>query len=107
MTLDNMTKIIATARAASLPMVIVCAPFEDQFSLFPPKAPPPQEILAAFAQENGIPFLDLLPVFRNYIAKQGVNPSALFWDPVHFSAVGHDVAAVAIYNFIERQGWLD
>lgn len=106
-TLENMDAIVAVARREALPLVLVCMPVREQFSFQEPKLIIPQAKLAAFASERDIPFLDLLPALRDHVAAHGVEPSDLFFDSVHLTPPGHEAAAVAIYEFLAQQGWLD
>ena len=106
-TFDNMSKIVSVARRTSLPILMVCVPGRTQVSRDRSSRSPPQAKLSAFADEHGVPFLDLLPLFREHVVEQGLDPLTLFFDPLHLSATGHEVAAVAIHEFLAKQGWLD
>ncbi|MEQ1919628.1 MAG: SGNH/GDSL hydrolase family protein [Elusimicrobiota bacterium] len=53
--------------------------------------------LARFSNKQGIPFLDLLPVF----AGAGVSELKAFEDAFHFTIVGHRIAAPAIRAFLD------
>jgi lysophospholipase L1-like esterase len=59
-------------------------------------------MLADFAQSRDIPFLDLLPIFRDEIAKRVIDPSVLLHDPLHLSSTGHALAAEAIFAFLTQ-----
>ena len=59
----------------------------------------PQRAMKAVAADLGISVLDLLPVFRNWIAAGGA-PLFLEWDG-HWNAAGHRVAAEAAGSFLE------
>jgi lysophospholipase L1-like esterase len=107
MTLDNMEQIVAAARHASVPLAIAFTPHRDQLSLQNEGAVHPQAVLAAFADRHGIPFLDLVPVFREYVAGSASPPTALYVDRLHFSAAGHRLAAEAIHRFLIVQGFSD
>ncbi len=54
------------------------------------------EVIAQFANEQGIPFLDLLPEYM------GKNATSLWVSPTdgHPNAEGHRIAADAVYNFL-------
>jgi lysophospholipase L1-like esterase len=108
-TLENMTKIVKAARSEGLPMVMVCAPLRDQLWETDPQRPTPQEILADFAAQHDVPFLDLLPVFLEIIRRQEPDGQVhkLFIDQLHFSPEGHRLAGDAIYTFLDEQGWFD
>jgi hypothetical protein len=59
----------------------------------------PDERLARFASENGIPFLPLAPALRRSTAS-GRPP---YWSSdVHWNAVGHDLAAEQIARFVRE-----
>lgn len=108
-TLENMTKIVKAARSEGLPLVMVCAPLRDQLLDIPPEEPTPQEILADFAAQLDVPFLDLLPIFLEHNRRQGPDGQAcnLFIDQLHFSPAGHRLAGDTIYTFLDKQGWFD
>jgi lysophospholipase L1-like esterase len=106
-TLENMAKIVSAAREHSIPIVIVCAPHLDQLAPNPPAGPAPQEVLAGFAKERDIPYLDLRAAFRTYIEASALEPATLFIDPLHFSPTGYSVAAEAVYRFLVEGGLLE
>lgn len=56
------------------------------------------EVIAQFSEENDIPFLDLLDVYK------GINATSLWVSPTdgHPNTKGHKIAADAIYEFITK-----
>jgi len=56
-----------------------------------------QDIISRLCRERGIPYLDLLPAFRQAAEDE---PGTLFLDPDHPNARGHGVAADAAYDFL-------
>jgi lysophospholipase L1-like esterase len=78
-------------------LAIVAAPF--RFQLEEPALPPtPQETLARWAHERGVPFLDLLPALRE-IASQ-LAPGDLFLDHCHFTVAGHAQVARLVADWL-------
>ncbi|MBM4389751.1 MAG: hypothetical protein FJ090_01405 [Deltaproteobacteria bacterium] len=64
----------------------------------------PDELLAAFAADHQLPFIDLAAVKDS--GAWGTNNTALFNDLVHPSADGHRLIARAIYAALDTQGIL-
>lgn len=61
----------------------------------------PNDELAAFLQEAGIPYLDLLPAFRAYSAAGGAE---LYYESdFHMNTVGHELAGAEIYKFVQEE----
>lgn len=59
----------------------------------------PQRLLRAWCEENGVPVIDLLPVFE---AKG--NPAHLYFqNDIHWSVMGHELAAEAISPVLQVQ----
>jgi hypothetical protein len=81
--------------------------FPYQFQVEPGDAAPksnillkstrPERILAEFSREHGMPFLDLLPVFR----QAGVHP-LFFAHDQHLTPLGHEVTSDALAAFVEK-----
>ena len=63
----------------------------------------PQGILAAFASENGIPFIDLLPPLR---AARPTGGPLYFKTDIHWTPRGHAVAADEIQRRLDASGLL-
>jgi lysophospholipase L1-like esterase len=61
--------------------------------------------LERFASENGLPILDLTPIFRDIVVKNGPTDFAYPCDG-HWNPRGHEVAAEAIAKFIEEKSLL-
>ena len=57
----------------------------------------PQKMLRAFAEQNDIDFIDLLPAFRKNKDKK------LFADADHFSVEGHKVAAAVLEEYLKEK----
>lgn len=107
-TQDYLNRIVEAARRASIPLVVVSAPHRDQFvSDEPAPRPTPQDVLAELTAARGVPFLDLLPLFRGHLASADVEVSSLFVDAFHFTAAGHELAGREICAFLSDQDLLD
>ena len=105
-TLENMGKITALAHERKLRLMIVFVPHSDQVLRSGPNMTLIQERLAAFAEEAGVPFLDLLPAYRETLHEQDLEIGHLFVDPLHLTPQGHEIAAKRIYQFLVDLGWL-
>lgn len=105
MVFESLAKIVSACRERSIPVALVAAPHQYQLSPDPRPEPSPQAVLADFAAEHQLPYLDLLPAFREHMSTTGVELRSLFADPLHFSAQGHGVAATSIAEFLRRLGW--
>jgi len=65
----------------------------------------PQRVLAGWADERGVDFVDLLPSLREEMRARGGSPEALFLDHDHLSAEGHRVVATLLAEwFSSRAG---
>jgi hypothetical protein len=65
----------------------------------------PDRILEELAREHEIPFLKLMPPFREYHAKTGVYLHGFGANHVgHWNEVGHRLAAELTFQFLEEQG---
>ncbi len=114
MALKDLSRIAERCRLRGIPFGIVVFPYADQLSPFAPDSSPPQQTLAAFAQEKQIPFLDLLPALRPLCLREEVIRNtaprweglAIMPDRVHPTAEGHEVAAREMFDFFMREGWL-
>ena len=66
-----------------------------------------QQRFASFAQDMEVPFLDLLPSYRESLEQLGCAIDELFLDPLHPTPLGHEIAARHIHKFLEAGGWLE
>jgi GDSL-like Lipase/Acylhydrolase family len=96
----NLARIFASARQHGVSAALVILPYAFQLDA-PDATAGPQRRLAAFAREQGVPVLDLLPL----LASSRAEP--LFLDASHLSASGHAVAAEAIAAFLVEHGSLE
>ena len=109
--LDNLRKIHSLTRDHGVPLAIVCFPYAEQLSPYAPEVSPPQQELAAFARSVGIPFLDLLPLYRAYCRQEHVlQTTGRYWeglailpDRIHPTPEGHRLAAEAIHAFLIKE----
>jgi lysophospholipase L1-like esterase len=122
--LHMLGEIVKTAQSQKIPLLLVLFPLEMQLSpqmlqlyrdKFRVRLGPeavrgdPQEKLRAFANQNGVPLLDLLPAFReNEGSTLYLRNKSTTYDPVHPSEVGNQIAAREILRFMECSdpGWL-
>ena len=90
---SNLAQIFAAARERDVGVALIVFPYAFQLEA-PQRTASPQRRLVAFAQAQGIPVLDLLPL----LAAQPGAP--LFLDASHLSEEGHAVVADAIAAFL-------
>jgi len=102
-TLADLEKLFALCRQRGIPAALVVFPYTFQFH-DPATLDAPQRTLAAFADDQGVPMLDLLPRLLS-IRKEG-DPSLqeLFFDGNHPNAEGHRVVASIIAAWLETAG---
>lgn len=93
-TLPELARLVAHCRQRGIPILLVGLPYTIQLER--PELDAPQRRLAAFASEQGIEFLDLAPVMREALQRQGGELDALFLDALHLTPQGCEVAAEAI-----------
>jgi len=105
-TLSNLDELFRFCAAHDIPALLVSFPYTFQFA-DPQGLSAPQRVLAAYAAERDIAFLDLLPVYLRAIEKLGETPDVFFLDKDHPNPRGHVVAATAIAQRIQVEGWLD
>jgi lysophospholipase L1-like esterase len=74
--------------------------FPFYFQLLAPSLDAPQRHLEAFASARGLPFLDVHPVFL------GHEPRSVLLDHDHPTPFGHELAAGAIADWLERDALL-
>jgi lysophospholipase L1-like esterase len=87
-TLAELDRILDIGKAHGIPVAMVVSPFA--FQLAEPSLPAaPQERIASWAQERGVPILDLLPLLRAAQRDQQLRPEDLFLDHCHFTEAGH------------------
>ncbi len=99
-TLEHMKDIADTAKAESLPHLLVLATHGLDFQPNTSSLKPPRQVLAEFAEANDIDFLDLTPLFLKYATKHDIDAATLMIDGLHFSAKGHTIAAGAIDEWL-------
>jgi lysophospholipase L1-like esterase len=90
-------------RSRRLPWVFVVFPLMEQLEIDDPRLRP-QKYLADWAARRGVHHLDLLPIFRDYMAENGRKPRHLMFDPTHPTSEGSRIAAEALRRLLnERQ----
>jgi lysophospholipase L1-like esterase len=90
--------LVALARARGHAFGLVVFPFRFQFLVEGLDAP--QRRLRRFAEEEGVPFLDTLPLLRKYPAAD------VLQDHDHFTPLGHVVVAEALLDWLDRESLL-
>jgi hypothetical protein len=100
--LDEMVAFCATN---DLPLVLVVFPFKFQLE-DPNRFDLPHEQLAAYAQQQDLPYLDLLPPLAQHVRARNLSPDALFLDIDHLTVRGHEVVAQLLAQFLAEQGLL-
>jgi lysophospholipase L1-like esterase len=92
MTLADLARTVSLCRERGARVLVVCFPFAVQLEDAEARSTP-QRVLAEWAHENGVPFLDLLPALAAHCAGTGERPADLFLDHDHFSPRGHALVA--------------
>jgi lysophospholipase L1-like esterase len=64
----------------------------------------PQQRLSRIARTLNVPYLDLLPGFRNDFEMNKKEGERLFYDNCHLTVRGHQVTARAMYPFLKQAG---
>ncbi|MSR62849.1 MAG: SGNH/GDSL hydrolase family protein [Planctomycetes bacterium] len=94
--------LVAWCRTHALPLALVVCPYALQLER--PELDAPQRVLARFADEHALPFVDLLPALVRAGREHGWTTQELFVDGVHPSALGHAQAAREIARELCAQG---
>ncbi len=98
--LELLGRFAETCERARVPMVLVYFPLKQQIA-YADFSDLPQRTLAKRCRELGIPFLDLLPGFREAIGTGDVPAERAMIDAVHPTRLGHQVAGEALAAFLE------
>jgi hypothetical protein len=106
LTLSNVGKIGQTCSDSGIPLLLIYIPFTFQFDL-PDSMGYPQMVLDDFCGRNDVHFIDCMPIFREEMAVSGSSPGYYFWDAIHPSAEGNRVIAMAVIDYVEKNGLLD
>jgi lysophospholipase L1-like esterase len=104
-TLQNLQRIVDFCRQRDVPLLLVIFPFKVQLE-DPTGLSAPQRTLTDYAADNGIPFIDLLPVYSARVTNVGHSPDRIFIDYDHPTPLGSRIAADAIARRIQESGWL-
>jgi lysophospholipase L1-like esterase len=92
---NELLALARVAREQGRHLVLALVPF--RFQLGDPKSDAPQRQIRAFAEEHGIPVLDLLPRLRRHA------PEDVFTDNVHLSKTGNLLVAREISDWLLRR----
>jgi lysophospholipase L1-like esterase len=90
---DWLLKMNALCKENNIGLLVVLSPVNVQVDAqveTPLDLDKPQKVLTQFAQEQGIPVVDLLPVLRQHTEEP------LFVDQAHYTPLGHQIVADAI-----------
>ena len=105
-TLQDLGKIFEYAKERDIPVVLAVFPFHFQFYDTASRSTP-QKIVSAFAVDNGVPTIDLLPILSKRLRQTGTSPQDYFFDTNHLSPEGNEVVAEILADFIRSQGLLN
>ena len=105
-TLATLDRIRKLSLDNDIQLVVVAIPFEEQISINVPQGEGydiqyPHRYIEDFAKAHDIPFLDLLPVLRDYV-RASDRDVYLKSDP-HLNNNGHQVVGRAVANFLRDQ----
>lgn len=101
-TTEELRSLVAAARAKDVPIAIVAFPYVFQFADADALAAP-QRVLANFAEEEKVPFLDLLQPLAARAVATGTDPQTYFLDPGHPSIAGSEEIAALVAEFLTRE----
>ncbi|MFP6655272.1 MAG: hypothetical protein VCB25_06570, partial [Myxococcota bacterium] len=104
LTLGNLVKIVEICREKQIDLALVVFPFTFQFA-DPMALNAPQKTLAAFAAENDLRLLDLLPLLSEEMAATGSPVERLFFDEDHMTVHGSDVVGEMVATWLTAQGF--
>ncbi|MCH8147277.1 MAG: SGNH/GDSL hydrolase family protein [Planctomycetes bacterium] len=102
-----MQRIVSLARQRKVSLMIVGFPIARQVDPTAPDSAAPQQWLAEFGREEGVPILDLLPIYRKHARENGMQGRDLFPDKTHPNEAANRIAADAIFEFLTELGWLE
>ncbi len=100
LTIESLTRIANFCKDKNLPLVIVAFPYTFQFE-DPAGLSAPQETLATFARNRGIPCLDLLPLLSEYAGDHSLSPTDIFSDHGHLTTTGGQIVAEMFVTFVD------
>lgn len=101
--LAQLKRMADACRERSIPLVVVSFPIRRQLARTS-ESTDPQERLARFCKAEGVPFLDLMPVFLGGRPPSRELAQRLMEDPTHPSLEGHRVAGEALAEFLQKSG---
>ncbi len=104
-TFEELRSTFDFCRERGIPVALVVFPWRFQFADVSGQAGP-QKVVRQYAEGNGIPVLDLLPILAERMKQQGKKPEDYFLDSNHLSRFGNQIASEVIGSFIEKQGLL-
>lgn len=99
-TLQNVQRIVDYCRGRDVDVVLVAFPFSIQLR-HADRLSAPQRRLSRYAAENGVPYLDTLPVLSAHVVVDSLAPTDVFFDHDHLTVLGNRLAARAIADRIE------
>jgi hypothetical protein len=117
LSLRLLSEIYAVSKKHHIDFLLVIIPFKDQlyeqqinaagegYEGIPPERLDltlPQKVVNLFCREMKIPVLDLLPAFKN----RGVAEKSFFEQDLHWTKVGHRLAAEQILAFLQRLNYI-
>lgn len=98
-TLANLGAMFDFCRERKIPLALVIFPFAFQFD-DPGSMSAPQQRLADFGRERGVPVLDLLPPLVETLRRESVSSGHLFRDNKHLNPRGSREVAGLIADFL-------
>ena len=100
---DTLEEIRDVAEQNNARVVLIAFPFGVQ--LLQDERPDPQKILAEFAKENNILFIDLWDVYKKEMSKNDLYAdNEPPYEGIHPNSYGNEITARQIYDFLTREG---
>jgi lysophospholipase L1-like esterase len=100
--LSSLDKLVDLSTSHGVPCAIVIFPFTFQFE-DPVALRAPQREVLSFCQARHVPCLDLLPLVSAHLARENLQPRALFLDDDHLSVVGNQVVARLVTDWLRSE----
>lgn len=102
-TFEDLRRIVKVCREEGLPLVLVCFPIKEQLKSTEASVVP-QQRLKRFADAEGVPYLDLHPLYLSFQQREGKTPDDLMTDSTHPTILGNRLAGEAVAVFLVESG---
>lgn len=101
-TRENLLKTVDFLDKRDVPTALVVFPIARQIGSSDEKDRTPQKLFRSFADETGVPMLDLLPGYEELARRNSVNGYHLLPDEIHPTAAAMKESAILTFNFLVK-----